>query len=351
MAELKPWQDDRFGRRLKKPGAGKIPILIVTGFLGAGKTSLIKKFLGSAQGERTALIVNEFGAVDIDSILLREGSEKTISLGNGCICCSAGTDLQRTLKELFRERVAGTVPSFQRVVIETSGLADPSPLLQTVASDRSLWDRFFFAGLIAVVDAVNAIETHSFAPEWQKQVALADRILVTKRDLATPEQMERLSALLAEVSSGRVIWNGDEQLAVLAAPVLEDSKADIARRALLEKQASAHSSIHVDPYHSFVVTLDTPIPWLSFERAVDMLCTLRGRDLLRVKGLVHIEGRAGPVVVHIVQHIMHGVEELEHWPDEDRRSRLVFITRAIDPVSVHRLFEATLGIGTGRAPE
>jgi Ni2+-binding GTPase involved in maturation of urease and hydrogenase len=190
-----------FGRRQRRSGGPRLPVVAVTGFLGSGKTTLIRALLDKPEGANTAVVVNEYGEIGIDNALLRSSSDVTVLLGNGCLCCNFRTDLQDTLRGLFADRVRGAVPSFERVVIETSGLADPGPVLQTFATDRGLGREFHLQALICVVDAVNGKRNIEQMREARKQVALADRIVVTKSDLAdaatTTHLIERLGALNA----------------------------------------------------------------------------------------------------------------------------------------------------------
>src|SRR5438552_4438814 len=172
-----------FGRRQRRPRGARIPVTIVTGFLGSGKTTLVQRLLATPEGANTAVVVNEYGEIGIDHALLRSSSDVTVLLGNGCLCCNVRTDLQETLRGLFADRVRGAVPSFERVVIEMSGLADPGPVLQTFATDRGLGREFHLQALISVIDAVNGKGNIERMPEAKKQAALADRIVVTKSDL------------------------------------------------------------------------------------------------------------------------------------------------------------------------
>ena len=185
-----------FGRRLKRERGARVPVTVVTGFLGAGKTTLIRRFLASPEGQGTAVIVNEFGAVGIDDALLRGAAEETVLLGNGCVCCITRTDLQLALRRLLIDRERGSVPNFARVVIETSGLADPAPILQTFSTDRALGAEFHIEVMLAVVDAVTGEATLNNAAEARKQVILADRLIVSKSDLAAAAGLDSLKVHL-----------------------------------------------------------------------------------------------------------------------------------------------------------
>jgi len=327
-----------FGRKLDRPGAGRIPIIALTGFLGAGKSTIVRRLLQSPSGRGTAVIVNEFGEIGIDDGLLRAGSERTMLVGNGCVCCAAQSDLHRTLRDLFSERARGSIPDFQRVVIETSGLADPTPLLQTLPTDRSLGRIYNLNAIVTVVDAATGLATAKAVPEWAKQVALADRFLVTKTDLVSETEVK---AVMDEISSVNpfaltmIAQPGEEEIEFLLRP------ADaIPRTAMISCDEPASSPDHSAAYNSFVFTFDRPIPWPVFSRAMETLSMLKGPDLLRVKGFVNVAGREGPVVVHFVQHLVHQPEELAAWPDDDRRTRLVFITRQMEQKQVEALLQA-----------
>ena len=319
-----------FGRRQKRPRGPRLPVVAVTGFLGSGKTTLIRALLDKPEGANTAVVVNEYGEIGIDNALLRSSSDATVLLGNGCLCCNARTDLQETLRGLFADRARGAVPSFERVVIETSGLADPSPVLQTFATDRGLGREFHLQALVVVVDAVNGESNLKRMPEAKKQVALADRIVVTKSDLADAAATEQLIERIGALNTGPVAIARDGELA--PSFLLDD--APLARRGF----DLCGSPEHTHGLCSFALLFETPLSWRSFEQAMAVLTALRGPDLLRVKGLLAVEECRGPVVVHFVQHVAHPPVELEDWPDGDRRSRLVFVTRGLQRDAVMRLF-------------
>jgi G3E family GTPase len=328
-----------FGRRQRRPRGARIPVTVVTGFLGAGKTTLIRELLTRPEGANTAVVVNEFGEIGIDHALLRSSSDTTVLLGNGCVCCAVRTDLQESLRTLFAERGRGAVPGFERVIIETSGLADPGPVLQTIASDRALGDVFHLQGLVAVVDAPGGAGNLDQAPEARHQVALADRIVLTKTDLTDSTAAAALIDRLGSLSAAPIATanNGAIDLAFML-----DESLDLSARVTAHEHDHAHAHSHgID---SFALFFERPLPWPVFEQAMAVLTGLRGADLLRVKGLVAVEGCRGPVVVHSVQHVAHRPLELEDWPDDDRRSRLVFITRNMTKAQVEQLFAAVTGV-------
>ena len=339
-AELFTGDIGPFGRRLRRARGAKIPVTVVTGFLGSGKTTLIRELLRTPEGANTAVVINEFGAVGIDDALIRASSDATVLLGNGCLCCTVRTDLQESLRTLFAERAQGAVPSFQRVIIETSGLADPGPVLQTFASDRALGDEFHLQALVTVVDAPGGAGNLDHMPEARTQVALADRIVLTKTDIADVTAVAALTDRIRELTAAPL---ATARHGAIDPALLLDESLDLAARVAQYEHDHAHAHSHgID---SFALFFDAPLPWGVLEQAMAVLTALRGPDLLRVKGLVAVEGCRGPVVVHAVQHIAHRPVELEAWPDNDRRARLVFITRNLARAEVDALFAAVAGIG------
>jgi len=320
-----------FGRQLKRERGARIPVTVVTGFLGAGKTTLLRRFLSSPQGAGTAVIVNEFGAIGIDDALVRGSADETVLLGNGCVCCIARSDLQLALRRLVFDREHGTAPPFGRVVIETSGLADPGPILQTFSTDRALGGEFHIDVVLAVVDAVNGETNLDRAAEARKQVILADRLVISKTDLAEPAAVERLTRRLQQLNPRAAI-----DIAVSGA--LDPDR--IVAPAAAERSGFLAEAEHSDGIASFVIETAAPIEWQTFSRVMETLTALRGPDLLRVKGLLNVAGCRGPVVIQYVQHLAHPPVELETWPDENRLSRVVFITRNVAERRVRDLFAA-----------
>jgi G3E family GTPase len=332
-----------FGRRQRRTRGARIPVTVVTGFLGSGKTTLIRELLRTPEGANTAIVINEFGEVGIDDALLRASSDATVLLGNGCLCCTVRTDLQESLRTLFAERAQGKVPSFQRVVIETSGLADPGPVLQTFASDRALGEEFHLQALVTVVDAPGGLGNLARHPEASQQVALADRIVLTKTDRADAAGLGGLIERLRELTAAPI---AQASHGMIEPGFLLDESLDLAARAKDLHGAHVHDHAHAHSHgvDSFALFFEAPLPWAVVQQAMAALTALRGADLLRVKGLVAIEGCRGPVVIHAVQHVAHRPVELAAWPDGDHRSRLVFITRHLGRAEVEALFTAVAAI-------
>ena len=331
MLELFPSREaGPFGRRLKRERGARIPVTVVTGFLGAGKTTLIRRFLASPEGQGTAVIVNEFGAVGIDDALVRDAAEETILLGNGCLCCITRTDLQLALRRLLIDRERGVVPNFARVVIETSGLADPAPILQTFSTDRALGGEFHIDVMLAVADAVNGEATLKNAAEARKQVILADRLIVSKSDLAAAG-LDSLTRYLQKL-------NPRAGIDVAVGGALNPER--FIAPATAERSGFIAEAEHSDGISSFALHWREPIEWTGFARAMETLIALRGPELLRVKGILNVAGCRGPVVVQYVQHLAHPPAELQSWPDQNRDSRVVFITRNIPEAQIRDLFAA-----------
>ncbi|MGB5080773.1 MAG: GTP-binding protein [Burkholderiales bacterium] len=335
--------------------AGKLPVSLITGFLGSGKTTLLRRLLRDPGMNRAAVIINEFGVVGIDHELVASSSEQMTLLANGCLCCAVRTDLQETLRELFIRRRAGEVIDFDRVFVEASGLADPVPVLNALQTDSMLGAQYRLDCVVTLVDAVNGPRNLDDAPEAAKQAAVADRIVITKSDIATPEAVAALEARLQQMNpyAARVVAvNGEVEVAFLRDVGPRSTRAvsgDLdrwlspsgeppAEGAYLGRRVRAGA--HDGAIRSFCLWFDRPFTWDTFSAAVQVLTSLRGPDLLRVKGIVNVEGEPGPVVVQGAQHLFHPPVTLDAWPGADRRSRIVFITRNLARESIEALFAA-----------
>lgn len=380
----------------KDPLAGKIPVTVITGFLGAGKTTLVARLLRHPAMDRVAVVINELGAIGIDHDLVSQVTESVALLANGCLCCSVRTDLQQTLRALFQDRVAGLIPEFDRVILETTGLADPAPVVQSLITDPLLSKHFFLDGVVTLVDAEHGLQSLQDHIESIKQVAIADLILITKSDRVSVELMQAVELVVAkiqpyapqkkllfgEIEPKELIGRGLSShkavdaiqklfpVKLMADESLEASSAAQASRPqhrssslndseLSESshttQGSSHTTQGVEGpiertrtlqesirhpagIRTFSLTWDESFSWEAFSSALELLSNLRGQDLLRVKGIVNIMGK--PVVIQGVQHVFHPPVELDRWPSDNHKSRLVFIGRRLDGSAIRELFRA-----------
>ena len=318
-----------------------IPVSVITGYLGSGKTTILKKLLANPDYGDTAVIINEFGDVGLDHDLIETSDEDLVTLKTGCLCCKMRGDLVETLDELLNRREAGEIPCFQRVVIETSGLADPVPILQGLMVDRSTVENFQLDRVVTTVDAVTGANTIASEPEAAKQAAVADRIIVTKTDLLEAGNKD-LSALVQEINPSSdcliashgdvppsVLFDNNRQLETAARLDFLDSIGSVS------KNGTNHKSGAIS---TFTLVRDTPVPAVALTLFLEALADHCGEGLLRLKGLVQIEEHPQhPAVIHGVQHVFHPPTWLDGWPSDDRRTRIVFIGRNLSEPWVHAL--------------
>ncbi len=355
------------------------PVSVLTGFLGSGKTTLLAHLLTRPEAGRLAVIVNELGEISLDHHLVRQVDESTLVLDGGCLCCSVRDDLVTGLRELATRREEGDIPAFDRVVIETTGLADPAPIIHTLMRDPMLAYFYRLDGVIATVDAVNGERLLDRQIEAEKQAAMADRLLITKSDLVDREALaaleERLRALnpaapIIRADHGRVapaeIFNAglynDETKSLqvrkwLAAEAYETVGADAHHHHdhdhghhdhAHENDHGHHDHGHPDLRHdssikAFCLTREKPVSWDRLASWIETMILTHGDRLLRIKGIVNAEGESAPIALHGVQHLFHPPVLLDAWPDLDRRTRLVIISRDLDGEELDRSLSAFIG--------
>jgi G3E family GTPase len=350
----------------------RIPVFFLSGFLGAGKSTLLNEVLAEPMFRDTAVIINEFGDVAIDHLLVRRGETTISQVSTGCLCCSGTTDIRATLFDLHGAASDGLAPDFSRVIVEMSGLGDPAPLVNALIANsqgaQSLSDEtvdrvFFMAGFVTLYDIIKgglSIERHF---EALKQIAFADRIVLTKTDLAKdPATLSDIAALPGELAqlnaAAMVLDRRDADLSHLFSPRPyslieqgEDVAGWLAMEAVLAADASHASQAprterpirHTSGIRSFSIIHDAPVPESQFFQFLSVLRQSAGQHLLRVKGIVGLEEHQGrPLIVHGVQHVTSEPVRLDAWPDDDRRTRLVFITSGIDPEPVRELLSALI---------
>lgn len=335
----------------------RLPVSVLTGFLGSGKTTILNYLMQQAALSRTLVLINEFGEIGIDHDLVTHSTDDTVvEMASGCLCCTIRGDLAKTLREAPGRFARNGEIWFDRVVIETTGLADPAPILHTLMTEPAVAQRYRLDGVIATVDAVNGLDTLDRQVESVKQAAVADRLLLTKTDLADTGKVQELQARLRDLNPAApqiIAENGVvDPPSLLEVGLFDPQTKSLDVQAWLKAEAydelhnhnhnHDHGHDHDHTHHhnnvnrhdehikAVCLTIDEPIDGDALDLWLETLLLFRGANLLRTKGLINVAEFDGPVVIHGVQHIFHPAVMLKEWPSEDRRSRIVFITRDID---------------------
>ena len=336
----------------------QIPVTVITGFLGSGKTTLLSSILKKKEMQKTAVIINEFGEIGLDHALIEHTDENIVELQSGCICCTIQGDLNKTLIDLFDKMMNGKVSSFNRVLIETTGLANPVPIIHTLMSSIELIRIYSLDGVITVVDSVNGEKTLDLHEESLKQLALAEKIILSKTDIIDKDEIKSLIYRIKEINPvSQIVYSkfGNiplEEIFGLGAYDPYKKSADVKKWLAAEKYKDKkhhhHHDVnrHNENIRAFSMMSENPVNMIAFSFFRDMITAALGANLLRMKGIINIAGEEHPAVIHGVQHIFHPVQWLETWPDNDRRTKLVFITQNIKKEQIEDFFRPLMGLDT-----
>jgi G3E family GTPase len=348
-----------------------IPLTILTGFLGSGKTTLLKVALASQAMAGTAVIVNEFGEVGLDDALIRAVGQRvddsTVLLPSGCVCCEVQGDLAAALLKLHEDVLASRIPDIARVVLETTGLADPGPIARSLLTDRELFRVYKLDGIVTTVDVEHIVPQLQDHGEPARQIALADRLVLTKTDRQTPDQTAHVTwlmgelnpaasvhtaikgaidpSLLFDIGATEVVASGRDAAAWLAADAYAGSAApahDCPGAGCTHVLHTTSTGTHLQGIRSFALTFDAPLEGRKFEGIMEAVRLVYGAKILRMKGIVAIDGEALPIVIHGVSQSFYPTEQLPAWPSSDHRSRIVFITKDLDERAVRTAFAPLL---------
>ena len=336
----------------------QIPVTVITGFLGSGKTTLLSSILKKKEMQKTAVIINEFGEIGLDHALIEHTDENIVELQSGCICCTIQGDLNKTLIDLFDKMMNGKVSSFNRILIETTGLANPVPIIHTLMSSIELIRIYSLDGVITVVDSINGEKTLDLHEESLKQLALAEKIILSKTDIVDKDEIKSLVYRIKEINPvSQIIFSkfGNiplEEIFGLGAYDPYKKSADVKKWLAAEKYKDKkhhhHHDVnrHNENIRAFSMMSENPVNMIAFSFFRDMITAALGANLLRMKGIINIAGEERPAVIHGVQHIFHPVQWLETWPDNDRRTKLVFITQNIKKEQIEDFFRTLMGMDT-----
>ncbi|MEZ0237300.1 MAG: GTP-binding protein [Methylophilaceae bacterium] len=331
----------------------RIPITLLTGFLGSGKTTLLNKLLRHEDMHDTAVVINEIGEAGLDHILARTVedtyiADNTVLLGSGCLCCTLRTELADTLRDLYFKRALHAIPEFSRLVIETTGLADPGPILANLLNEPLIGTNYRLDAVVVVVDGVHGLAQLEEHAEARKQAAVADVLLISKADLATREQLEALTQALSTLNPGatqhRMTFGHIDPQSIINVGLFDaDSKKAQPQRWLRSPdrantvRGTLPQKIHNDAIASFTVALPKPLRWAALEKALEKLCEQHGPVLLRLKGIIHAEESPVPFAVHAVQHTLYPPVPLAGWNEEQPESRIVIIGKGLDEKKIRNL--------------
>lgn len=319
-----------------------VPTTIITGFLGSGKTTLLNRLLGHPACSNSLVVINEFGEIGIDHLTVSVPTENVRLLANGCMCCQTRGELAGTLADVWLKRTAGELPPFDRVMIETTGLADPVPIIETIINHPRLGSIYSLDQVIAVIDAVHVYAQLNSHDEARKQVGVADTLLISKTDLVDPSELPVLDAMLARVNPAAELVSATYGAVDPQRLLAGDSVTPDGTRRWLERVPQDHDEHekgpHTEGVRTFSVVLDAPISGAGLATWLSMLASLKGPQLLRVKGVINVGG--DPYIIDVVQSVVHQPYKLDTWPTADKRSRIVFIVRGLSRRAIERTFAA-----------
>ncbi len=342
------------GLFLAPDATGPLPVSLITGFLGSGKTTLVNALLRDPAMTATAVVVNEFGEVPLDQHFVAQSDGEVVVMANGCLCCTLQGDLEGVVGTLFARRTSGELPEFRRLVVETTGLADPAPIMQLLLGSPMLSRSVRLDAVVACVDALHGGGTLEREAVAVKQAALADRLVVTKTDISPAGETARVTARLAVLNPGAAVFAAvegriaPERLfgAGLADRAVRDPSGWLGPAAAGEEDAHGHAHDHLSGVGTFCLRAAAPLPWRPLQSFLTRLRVREGERLLRVKGLVAVAGEAAPVAIQGVHHVFHPPVRLPVWPDADRTTRIVVIGRGLDCAHIEAEWAAFLADAT-----